>query len=281
VLSLLHALNYVADNKIWSLWLSGLFLGVALGARPTMAYAAVGIGLALFAALLVHGRGLSVSLTRPALWGALAVFTTVGWLGWNGTTSVRRSTRCSRTSSLPKPRSRSPTPSFPRSLARLLAHARGLGETLLLPFTLILSHDPPNGVWGSVPFPAFLGFLPLVLLAFRSQWQAWDGSSHRELNDSEASADWEAHKFRELLVARGITHVVFNPALYMNLFQVPGAVYGRVPEVREKAARSVQFFQHFAAEQMKLLHRDGPMLLYTWKERAQPAPLAGPYTRQQ
>jgi hypothetical protein len=413
VLSLLHALNYVVDRKRSSLWLSSLFLGVALGARLTMAYAAAGIGIALVTALLVHGHGLRASLTKPVLWGSFAVLTTSAWLGWNW--YYIGSPIYPLLADFFSPRSAQPlADSFFPEINRSLAHARSLPEIVLLPFTLILSHEAPNGVWGSVPFPAFLGFLPLVLIAFRSQWQAWfllifsvvyfvlwsrnmnflrylipvfpayavlcvaatqwtgeqlggrlgrvlvivsisalalipasielfvrsadpghvhalnyaagrstreqfydntpfgpmyrmseycnhtldparsrvrffgsaetyyvrvphvpDGSSHGELHDLEASADWDPQKFRKLLEQRGITHVVFNPALYFNLFQVPNAVYGRVPEVREKAARSVQFFQSFAADQMKLLHRDGPMLLYTWSEPTTPA---GPYT---
>ena len=102
-----------------------------------------------------------------------------------------------------------------------------------------------------------------------------DGSSHGELHDLEASAGWDQRKFRQLLQDRGITHVVFDPSLYWSLFQAPNAVYGRVPEVRAKAARSVEFFQRFAAEQMELVHREDPMLLFAWK---QPELQAGPYT---
>jgi hypothetical protein len=412
-MSLLHVLRYVSDRKNASLLLSSLFLGIALGARLTMACAAIGIGVALCAALKAHGASLRTSLTKPVLWGSLAACTTVAWLGWNWYyigSPVYPLFADFFSSKANQPLADSFFPEINRSLS----HARGVLDTMLLPFTLITSHDPPNGVWGSIPFPAFLGFLPLVLIAFRSQWQAWflliysviyfvlwsrnmnflrylipvfaayailcvaatrwlaeqlgglrgrvfylvlvttlalvpsslelfersavpghvlalqyavgrlsraefyggtsfgptyrmseycnrmldpvhsrvrffgsaqtyyvqvphvpDGSSHGELHDLEASADWDADKFRKLLEDRGITHVVFDPSLYWGLFQAPNAVYGRVPEVRAKAARSVEFFQRFAAEQMELVHRENPMLLYAWKPAATPA---GPYT---
>jgi hypothetical protein len=92
-----------------------------------------------------------------------------------------------------------------------------------------------------------------------------DGSSHGELHDLAGRANWDSRAFRKLLADRGITHIVFNPALYWGLFQAPNAVYGRVTSVREKAARSVAFFERFAAEQMELVHREGALMLYAWK----------------
>jgi signal transduction histidine kinase len=105
-----------------------------------------------------------------------------------------------------------------------------------------------------------------------------DGSSHGELHDLEARAHWDEQKFRKLLEDRGITHIVFDPSMYWLLFQSPNAVYGRVPEVRAKAARSVEFFQHFAIDHMELVHKEGPMLLFAWKQPAVQTGQTGPYT---
>lgn len=92
-----------------------------------------------------------------------------------------------------------------------------------------------------------------------------DITSHSDLYELLQKSGWDQARFHRALRSRRITHILYNAGAYNQLFEKPGAIFGRDPTVRRKALRSNVSFGAYAGRYLRLVHREGPILLFELK----------------
>lgn len=93
-----------------------------------------------------------------------------------------------------------------------------------------------------------------------------DTTSHSDLYELQRLSGWSDAGFLRTLRARRFTHIIYNAEDFHNLFEKPGAIYARSTAIKKKALRANAAFVRFAKRHLKLVHREGNIVLFELRD---------------
>ncbi len=166
LMAIYYVLVSLEENKRRGFFLSAVFIGMAVGAKLTSAYAIISISFVILIASIIKRRAFAKIIGDFASYYVIIFLIILGWLLWNwhylGTPLypfLREVFSPGREFIL--------NDTFLSGVSRSLKFATNLKQYLLLPFTVTFTRQPPNGYWGNIILPGFLCLLPLIL------WACW------------------------------------------------------------------------------------------------------------